>query len=175
MLYRDDDIVVLHHDGNVVRLPRGERPLCKGKPASFRLFPVSSYVVVAGPGSLLPALFGLLNRICCCHEIPLRLPRWGHKWVGFQCAAVFRQTVIQSVERRANLVQRNSDRRSGTLDHKSIGCTKSFYKFLVRDGDGNRVSFGCYVRAPTRSACLHTDGIILSPLQFPVCRFKREG
>src|SRR6476619_3036858 len=56
---RDDDIAVLHYDGNAVRLSRGERPLCKGKPASFRLFPVSSYLVVAGAGSLLPALFRL--------------------------------------------------------------------------------------------------------------------
>ena len=84
--HRDDDIAVLHHDGNVVRLPQGERPLCpqsdlfslfadewprlsfailhKGKPASFRLFPVSSYVVVPGAGSFLPTLFGLLNTIC---------------------------------------------------------------------------------------------------------------
>jgi hypothetical protein len=42
--------------------------LCKGKPASFRLFPVRSYVVIPGAASLLPTLFGLLNRICCCQE-----------------------------------------------------------------------------------------------------------
>ena len=40
----------------------------------------------------------------------LRLARWGDKWVGFHCTAVFRKTVIQSVERRATLIQRNSDR-----------------------------------------------------------------
>ena len=66
------NIAVLHHDGNLVRRPQGERPLCpqsnllslfadewprlrfvilhKGKPASFRLFPVSSYVVIPGAG-----------------------------------------------------------------------------------------------------------------------------
>ena len=44
--------------------------LRKGKPASFRLFPVGSYVVVCGPGSFLPTLFGLLKAIrwCCCHH-----------------------------------------------------------------------------------------------------------
>ena len=42
--------------------------LHKGKPASFRLFPVSSNVVVPGAGSFLPTLFGLLNTICWCHE-----------------------------------------------------------------------------------------------------------
>ena len=31
-----------------------------------------------------------------------RLPRWRNKWVGFYCAAIFRQTLIQSVEGRAN-------------------------------------------------------------------------
>jgi hypothetical protein len=37
--------------------------LRKGKPASFRLFPVGSYVVVCGAGSFLPTLFGLLKAI----------------------------------------------------------------------------------------------------------------
>ena len=97
----DDDIAVLHHDGNVVRLPQGERPLCpqsdlfsppaderprlslvmshKRKPASFGLFPVSFYVVIPGAGSFLPTLFGLLNTICRCHEsysIPAGTPLW---------------------------------------------------------------------------------------------------
>src|SRR6476659_3330506 len=84
--HRGDDIAVLHNDSNVVRLPQGERPLCpqsdlfslfsdewprlsfailhKGKPASLRLFPVSSNVVVPGAGRLLPTLFRLLNTIC---------------------------------------------------------------------------------------------------------------
>ena len=38
--------------------------LPKGKPASFRLFPVGSYVVVRGAGSFLPTLLGLLKAIC---------------------------------------------------------------------------------------------------------------
>jgi hypothetical protein len=76
--HRDDDIAVLHHDGNMVRLPQSDffslfadewrRPspsmLYKGKPASFRLSPVSPYVVVRGAASVLPTLFGLLNAIC---------------------------------------------------------------------------------------------------------------
>ena len=76
--HRDDDIAVLHHDGNVVRLPQSDffrpfadewpRPsptmLPKSKPASFRLSPVSPYVVVRGAASVLPTLFGLLNTIC---------------------------------------------------------------------------------------------------------------
>jgi hypothetical protein len=37
--------------------------LRKGKPASFRLFPVGSYVVVCGAGSFLQTLFGLLKAI----------------------------------------------------------------------------------------------------------------
>ena len=43
--------------------------LRKGKPASFRLFPVGSYVVVCGAGSFLPTLVGLLRAIrwCVCH------------------------------------------------------------------------------------------------------------
>ena len=70
----------------MVRLPQGERPLAlnrtfqvslltnghsscfdllrNGTPASFRLFPVGSYVVVPGAGSFLPTLFGLLKAIC---------------------------------------------------------------------------------------------------------------
>ena len=40
--------------------------LRKGKPASFRLFPVGSYVVVYRAGSFLPTLFGLLKAICWC-------------------------------------------------------------------------------------------------------------
>jgi hypothetical protein len=104
-----------------------------------------------------------------------RLPSWRNKWVGFNCAAVFRQTLIKSVERRATLIQRNSDRCSGALDDKRIGCTKSFFKFVVRDGHGNRVGFCSYVGGPTRSACLHADGIVLSPLQFPIWRFEREA
>jgi hypothetical protein len=53
----------------VVRLPADEWPrpsfamLRKGKPASFRLFPVSSNVVVRGAGSFHPTLFGLLKAI----------------------------------------------------------------------------------------------------------------
>ena len=35
--------------------------LRKGKPASFRLFPVGSYVVVCSAGSFLPTLVGLLK------------------------------------------------------------------------------------------------------------------
>ena len=31
-----------------------------------------------------------------------RLPSWRNKWVGFHCAAIFRQTLIQPVECRAN-------------------------------------------------------------------------
>jgi hypothetical protein len=34
----------------------------------------------------------------------------------------------------ATLIQRNSDHRCGTLDDKHTGCTKSFFKFFVRDG-----------------------------------------
>ena len=104
-----------------------------------------------------------------------RLPRWRNKWVGFYCAAIFRQTLIQSVEGRATLIQRDSDCCSGTLDDKCTGCTKSFFKFCVRERHGNRVSFCGYVGVPARSACLHTNGIILSPLQFPIWRFKREA
>jgi hypothetical protein len=37
--------------------------LRKGKPASFRLFPVGSYVVIYRAGSFLPTLFGLLKAI----------------------------------------------------------------------------------------------------------------
>jgi len=40
--------------------------LRKGKPASFRLFPVASYVVVCGAGRFLPTLFGLLKAIRWC-------------------------------------------------------------------------------------------------------------
>jgi hypothetical protein len=64
------------------------------------------------------------NRRC---NGPLWLPRWGNKWVGFHCAAIFRQTLIQSIERRATLIQRNSDRCSGALDHKYVRRTKSFF------------------------------------------------
>src|SRR6476660_6443327 len=44
--------------------------LRKAKPASFRLFPVGSYVVVCGADSFLPTLFGLLKAIrwCGCHN-----------------------------------------------------------------------------------------------------------
>ena len=44
--------------------------LRKGKPASFRLFPVGSYVVVYSAGSFLPTLVGLLKAIrwCGCHH-----------------------------------------------------------------------------------------------------------
>src|SRR6476661_8560170 len=44
--------------------------LRKGKPASFRLFPVGSYVVFCGAASFLPTLFGLLKAIrwCGCHH-----------------------------------------------------------------------------------------------------------
>jgi hypothetical protein len=65
-----------------------------------------------------------------------RLPSWRNKWVGFHGAAIFRQTLIQSVERRATLIQRNSHRCSGTLDDKHTGCTESFFKFFIRDGVG---------------------------------------
>ena len=68
-----------------------------------------------------------------------RLPRWRNKWVGFYCAAIFRQTLIQSVEGRATLIQRDSDCCSGTLDDKCTGCTKSFFKFCVRERHGNRL------------------------------------
>ena len=40
--------------------------LRKGKPASFRLFPVGSDVVVYSVGSFLPTLVGLLKAICWC-------------------------------------------------------------------------------------------------------------
>ena len=44
--------------------------LRKGKPASFRLFPVGSYVVIYRAGSFLPTLVGLLKAIrwCGCHH-----------------------------------------------------------------------------------------------------------
>ena len=44
--------------------------LRKGKPASFRLFPVGSDVVVYSAGSFLPTLVGLLKAIgwCGCHH-----------------------------------------------------------------------------------------------------------
>ena len=44
--------------------------LREGKPASFRLFPVGSDVVVYSAGSFLPTLVGLLNAIrwCGCHH-----------------------------------------------------------------------------------------------------------
>ena len=44
--------------------------LRKGKPASFGLFPVGSYVVVYSAGSFLPTLVGLLKAIrwCGCHH-----------------------------------------------------------------------------------------------------------
>ena len=44
--------------------------LRKGEPASFRLFPVGSYVVVYSAGSFLPTLVGLLKAIrwCGCHH-----------------------------------------------------------------------------------------------------------
>ena len=35
--HRDDDIAVLHHDGNVVRRPQGERPLCPQSDLSVSL------------------------------------------------------------------------------------------------------------------------------------------
>ena len=69
-----------------------------------------------------------------------RLPRWRNKWVGFYCAAIFRQTLIQSVEGRATLIQRNSDCCSGTLDDKCTGCTKQDWVL----GFGSRSE--CYAR-----------------------------
>ena len=124
--------------------------------------------VMTNCGMVLPMTQSGLQRMS-------RLPRWRNKWVGFYCAAIFRQTLIQSVEGRANLIQRNSDCCSGTLDDKCTGCTKSFFKFCVRERHRNRVSFCGYVGVPARSACLHTNGITLSPLQFPIWRFKREA
>src|SRR6476659_8762461 len=61
-----------------------------------------------------------------------RLPRWRHKWVGFHCATIFRQTLIQSVKCGATLIQRNSDGRAGaqtrSRDYSVIrskyGCAK---------------------------------------------------
>jgi len=46
--------------------------LRKGEPASFRLFPVGSYVVVYSAGGFLPTLVGLLKAIrwCDCHHAP---------------------------------------------------------------------------------------------------------
>ena len=73
------------------------------------------------------------------------LPSWRNKRVGFHCAAIFYQTLFESVERRATLIQRNSDRCAGTLDDNHSGCTKSFFKFFVRDGHRNRVSFCSHV------------------------------
>src|SRR5262245_6787832 len=102
------------------------------------------------------------------------LSSWRNKWVRLNCAAIFRQTSFQSFERRATLIQRNADRRSRTLDNEHIGCTKAFFEFFVRDGHGNGVIFCAYVGVPARSARLHTDGIVLSSLQFPIWRFKCE-
>jgi hypothetical protein len=52
---------------------------------------------------------------------------------------------------------------------------KARFKFGIRDRHGNRVRFGSYVGVPAHSACLHADGIGLSPLQFPIWRFEPEG
>jgi hypothetical protein len=59
-----------------------------------------------------------------------RLPRWRDKRVGFHCAAIFRQTVIQSVERRATLIQRNSDRCSGTSTKNTLAARSTSLNFL---------------------------------------------
>src|SRR5262249_41695431 len=93
------------------------------------------------------------------------LSSWRNKWVRLNCATIFRQTLFQSFERRATLIQRNADRRSRALDNEHIGCTKSLFEFFVRDGHGNGVIFCCYVGVPARSARLHTDGIVLSPTE----------
>ena len=50
-----------------------------------------------------------LRNVCSACSTPfisnfdpnVTLPSWRNKWVGFHCAAIFRQTLIQSVERRA--------------------------------------------------------------------------